>query len=110
MALNDFENGIRSYQDALQIDARHYNAWQGVSYLATQSKIELELEQNGVASMRLLENKRSRLGEKNTFRMKKFSDQQPVLHPASAPPMLIRPDLKKAKHNEKEKWGNRLDP
>lgn len=30
VALEDFENGIKSYQNALHVDARHYNAWYGL--------------------------------------------------------------------------------
>lgn len=30
VALEDFENGIKSYQSALRVDARHYNAWYGL--------------------------------------------------------------------------------
>ncbi|KAJ0648816.1 putative tetratricopeptide-like helical domain superfamily [Helianthus annuus] len=33
VALEDFENGIRSYQNALQIDPRHYNAWHGLAMI-----------------------------------------------------------------------------
>ncbi|KAL5977571.1 hypothetical protein ACLOJK_041469 [Asimina triloba] len=29
-ALEDYENGIKCYQSALRIDARHYNAWYGL--------------------------------------------------------------------------------
>ncbi|MFS8016707.1 putative tetratricopeptide-like helical domain superfamily [Helianthus anomalus] len=31
VAFQDFENGIKSYQNALKIDARHYNAWYGLA-------------------------------------------------------------------------------
>ena len=30
VALDDFENGIKSYQSALRIDARHYKSWHGL--------------------------------------------------------------------------------
>ncbi|MFS7900402.1 putative tetratricopeptide-like helical domain superfamily [Helianthus anomalus] len=33
VTLEDFENGIRSYQNALQIDPRHYNAWHGLAMI-----------------------------------------------------------------------------
>ncbi|KAE8674358.1 Cell division cycle protein 27-like protein B [Hibiscus syriacus] len=33
VALEDFENGIKSYQHALQIDSRHYNAWYGLGMI-----------------------------------------------------------------------------
>ncbi|KAG1326859.1 putative cell division cycle protein 27 [Cocos nucifera] len=41
VALEDFENGIKCYQSALQVDERHYNAWYGlgVVYLR-QEKFE----------------------------------------------------------------------
>ncbi|CAI9299402.1 unnamed protein product [Lactuca saligna] len=31
VALEDFENGIKCYQNALQVDGRHYNAWYGLA-------------------------------------------------------------------------------
>jgi anaphase-promoting complex subunit 3 len=31
--LEDFENGIKSYQNALQVDARHYNSWYGLGMI-----------------------------------------------------------------------------
>lgn len=33
VALEDFENGIKSYQSALQVDARHYNSWYGLGMI-----------------------------------------------------------------------------
>lgn len=33
VALEDFENGIKSYQSALRIDSRHYNAWYGLGMI-----------------------------------------------------------------------------
>ncbi|KAK8545220.1 hypothetical protein V6N12_026058 [Hibiscus sabdariffa] len=33
VALEDFDNGIKSYQNALWIDSRHYNAWYGLGMI-----------------------------------------------------------------------------
>lgn len=33
VSLEDFENGIKSYQSALRIDARHYNSWYGLGMI-----------------------------------------------------------------------------
>lgn len=33
VALDDFENGIKSYQSALRLDARHYNSWFGLGMI-----------------------------------------------------------------------------
>lgn len=41
MALEDFDNGIKSYQSALRIDERHYNAWYGLGMIyLRQEKFE----------------------------------------------------------------------
>lgn len=41
VALEDFENGIKSYQSALQVDERHYNSWYGLGVLyLRQEKFE----------------------------------------------------------------------
>lgn len=41
VALEDFENGIRSYQSALRVDARHYNSWYGLGMVyLRQEKFE----------------------------------------------------------------------
>lgn len=41
MALEDFENGIKSYHSALQVDERHYNAWYGLGMIyLRQEKFE----------------------------------------------------------------------
>lgn len=41
MALEDFENGIKSYQSALRVDTRHYNAWYGLGMVyLRQEKFE----------------------------------------------------------------------
>ena len=41
VALEDFENGIKSYQSALRIDSRHYNAWYGLGMIyLRQEKFE----------------------------------------------------------------------
>ncbi|GAB2222023.1 hypothetical protein Droror1_Dr00013220 [Drosera rotundifolia] len=40
-ALEDFDNGIKSYQNALRIDSRHYNAWYGLGIIyLRQEKFE----------------------------------------------------------------------
>ncbi|XP_042500669.1 cell division cycle protein 27 homolog B-like [Macadamia integrifolia] len=40
-SLEDFENGIKSYQSALRIDARHYNVWYGLGMVyLRQEKFE----------------------------------------------------------------------
>ncbi|XP_062149461.1 cell division cycle protein 27 homolog B-like [Alnus glutinosa] len=33
VALEDFENGIKSYQSALRVDTRHYNSWYGLGMI-----------------------------------------------------------------------------
>lgn len=33
VALEDFENGIKCYQRALQVDERHYNSWYGLGVI-----------------------------------------------------------------------------
>ncbi|KAG6668154.1 hypothetical protein I3843_01G142500 [Carya illinoinensis] len=33
VALEDLENGIKSYQSALRVDARHYNSWYGLGMI-----------------------------------------------------------------------------
>uniref|UniRef100_A0A7N0U2G3 Uncharacterized protein n=1 Tax=Kalanchoe fedtschenkoi TaxID=63787 RepID=A0A7N0U2G3_KALFE len=33
VALEDFENGVKSYQEALHNDSRHYNAWYGLGMI-----------------------------------------------------------------------------
>lgn len=33
VSLEDFENGIKCYQNALRIDARHYNSWHGLGMI-----------------------------------------------------------------------------
>lgn len=39
--MEDFENGIRSYQSALRVDARHYNSWYGLGMIfLRQEKFE----------------------------------------------------------------------
>jgi len=41
VALEDFENGIKCYQSALRVDARHYNAWYGLGMVyLRQEKFE----------------------------------------------------------------------
>lgn len=41
VALEYFENGIKSYQSALRIDDRHYNAWYGLGMIyLRQEKFE----------------------------------------------------------------------
>lgn len=41
VALEDFENGIKSYQSALRIDSRHYNSWYGLGMIhLRQEKFE----------------------------------------------------------------------
>lgn len=41
VALEDFENGIKSYHGALRIDGRHYNAWYGLGMIyLRQEKFE----------------------------------------------------------------------
>lgn len=41
VALEDFENGIKCYQSALQVDERHYNSWYGLGVLyLRQEKFE----------------------------------------------------------------------
>lgn len=41
VALEDFENGIKSYHHALRIDGRHYNAWYGLGMIyLRQEKFE----------------------------------------------------------------------
>ena len=41
MALEDFENGIKSYQSALRVDSRHYNSWYGLGMIyLKQEKLE----------------------------------------------------------------------
>lgn len=41
VALEDFENGIKSYQSALRIDPRHYNSWYGLGMVyLRQEKFE----------------------------------------------------------------------
>lgn len=41
VALEDFENGIKCYQSALRIDARHYNSWYGLGIIyLRQEKFE----------------------------------------------------------------------
>ena len=41
MALEDFENGIKSYQSALRVNARHYNSWYGLGMIyLRQEKFE----------------------------------------------------------------------
>ncbi|CAA2977920.1 Cell division cycle protein 27 homolog B [Olea europaea subsp. europaea] len=42
VALEDFENGIKSFQNALRIDSRHYNAWHGLGMVyLRQEKFEI---------------------------------------------------------------------
>ena len=39
--LEDFENGMKSYQNALRVDTRHYNAWYGLGMIyLRQEKLE----------------------------------------------------------------------
>lgn len=39
--MEDFENGIKCYQNALRVDARHYNAWYGLGMIfLRQEKFE----------------------------------------------------------------------
>lgn len=41
VALEDYENGFKSYQNALRIDSRHYNAWYGIGMIyLRQEKFE----------------------------------------------------------------------
>lgn len=41
VALEDFENGIKSYQSALRVDSRHYNSWYGLGMIyLRQEKFE----------------------------------------------------------------------
>lgn len=41
VALEYFENGIKSYQSALRIDDRHYNSWYGLGMICLrQEKFE----------------------------------------------------------------------
>lgn len=41
VALEDFESGIKCYQSALKIDARHYNSWYGLGIIyLRQEKFE----------------------------------------------------------------------
>lgn len=41
VSLEDFENGIKSYQSALRADARHYNSWYGLGMIyLRQEKFE----------------------------------------------------------------------
>ncbi|EXB59785.1 Cell division cycle protein 27-B-like protein [Morus notabilis] len=41
VSLEDFENGIKSYQSALRVDGRHYNAWYGLGMIyLRQEKFE----------------------------------------------------------------------
>lgn len=39
--LEDFDNGMKSYQNALRVDTRHYNAWYGLGMIyLRQEKLE----------------------------------------------------------------------
>lgn len=50
VALEDFENGIKSYQNALRIDSRHYNSWYGLGMIfLRQEKFEFSEHHFGMA-------------------------------------------------------------
>lgn len=50
VALEDYENGIKCYQSALRVDARHYNAWYGLGMIyLRQEKFEFSAHHFGMA-------------------------------------------------------------